>query len=169
MIDMTKNSIEIRKLPPGSWKEYRNLRLEALQNDPIAFGSSYKEEKLLTESEWKKRISNVRFAVSNDRLVGMIVFTHETKIKLRHIANIYGVYVSRRFRGQGIGSKLIEAALSEIKKNRNTIKINLHVNPKQEAAVELYKNHGFKIAGKLDKNLFVDGKFYDELIMEKFI
>jgi len=45
----------------------------------------------------------------------------------------------------------------------------LTVNPKQKAAVRLYKKYGFKIVGKLRKYLLVNGKFYDELVMEKFI
>jgi len=36
--------IEIKKLPPEKWQEYQKLRLDALLNDPIAFGSSYEEE-----------------------------------------------------------------------------------------------------------------------------
>ena len=54
-------------------------------------------------------------------------------------------------------------------KDKNVIKINLNVNPKQKAAVKLYRKFGFKVVGLLKKDLFVNSKFYDELIMEKFI
>jgi RimJ/RimL family protein N-acetyltransferase len=43
------------------------------------------------------------------------------------------------------------------------------VNPKQKAAVKLYEKCGFKTVGVLKKELYVNGKFYDELIMEKYI
>ena len=62
---------------------------------------------------------------------------------------------------------MIESVISQIKKNKNIIKINLTVNPKQKSAVKLYEKYGFKIVGKMKNDLYVDGKFNDELIMEK--
>ena len=159
--------IEIKKLASSRWKDYRALRLEALKNDPIAFGSSYNEEIKLSNNEWKRRIKNSLFALLNDKPIGTIVYIFENKTKTKHIANIYGVYVKKEYRGQGVGKKLVESAISLIKKNKNIIKINLNVNPKQKAAVKLYKKYGFKTIGVLKKDLYVNGKFYDELIMEK--
>lgn len=161
--------IEIKKLPSNRWKEYNQLRLEALKNDPAAFGSSYEEEKKLSESDWKRRIKNTLFAMDDNKPVGMITYVFNDKIKTRHIANIFGVYVKKEYRKQGIGKKLIERALSNIKKNKEIIKINLCVNPKQKTALNLYKKYRFKVIGRLKKDLFIDGKFYDELLMEKFI
>ncbi len=161
--------IEVIKLPPDRWKEFQDLRLEALQNDPLAFGTSYEEEKDLTENEWKRRIKNTLFALSNDKLVGMIVYIIENKIKTKHIANIYGVYVKKEFRGQGAGKKLIESALKIIQKNVNVSKIKLTANPKQVAAVKLYETFGFKLVGRLKKELKINDKFYDELIMERLL
>ncbi|MFX1453530.1 MAG: GNAT family N-acetyltransferase, partial [Promethearchaeota archaeon] len=65
--------IEVKKLSSDRWKNYRDLRLEALKSDPIAFSSSYEEEKIFPEKIWKKRINNALFAILNDKLVGMIV------------------------------------------------------------------------------------------------
>lgn len=159
----------VKKLPDKMWKEYKNLRLDALKTDPIAFGSSYEEEIKLPMKAWRKRIKNVIFAFSSDKPIGMITYVFKNKSKTRHIANIFGVYVKQEFRGQGIGEKLIESAISSIKKNKNIIKINLNVNAKQKAAVRLYEKYGFKSVGLLKKDLHVNGKFYDELIMEKMV
>ena len=109
------------------------------------------------------------FALSDDKTIGMIVFIFNNKRKIKHISNIFGFYVKERYRNQGVGKKLIESALSHIKKNKNIIKIDLIVNPKQKAALSLYKKFGFKVVGILRKDLLVNGKFYDELVMEKFI
>ena len=161
--------IEVKKLPTKRWKDYRNLRLEALKKDATAFGSSYEEEKKLLESEWKRRTGNTLFALSDDNPIGMIAYVFNNKKKIKHIANIFGFYVKEDYRNQGIGRKLIERTLLSIMKNKNIIKINLNVNSKQKSAVRLYKKFGFKIVGVLRKDLFVNGKFYNELIMEKFI
>ena len=161
--------VEIKKLSADRWKDYRSLRLEALKNDPTAFGSSYGEEMKLSEKEWKRRMKNTLFALSDNKPIGMIVYVFQKKAKIKHIANIFGVYVKREFRNRGIGKNLIESALLLIKENRNIIKINLNVNPRQKSALKLYKKYGFKTIGTLKKDLYINGRFYDELIMEKFI
>ena len=147
------------KLPPKRWKEYRTLRLEALKNDPTAFGSSHEEDIRLPPKEWKRRIRSVLFALVDNKPIGMIVLHFESKIKTKHIANIYGVYVKNEYRNLGIGTKLLESAISLAKKNKGTIKIDLNVNPKQKAAVNLYKKYDFKPVGILKKDLCINGKF----------
>lgn len=161
--------IEIKKLSEKNWKEFRELRLEALNTDPAAFGSSFEEEVLFSQKEWKKRIHDILFATFNNKPVGMIVYVFEEKLKIKHIANIYGVFVKKEFRGQKIGEQLIKNAISVISKRKDIIKIKLNVNPDQKSAVKLYEKYGFKITGKYSKELYVCGNFYDELIMEKFI
>jgi ribosomal protein S18 acetylase RimI-like enzyme len=161
--------IEVRGLPEERWRECRELRLEALKSDPSAFGSSYEEDCQLSEEEWKRRMKNSLFAVSNDTLVGMIACVFEPKMKTRHITSIFGVFVKREYRGQGVGKKLLESALSAIERNGNIKKIKLTVNPEQEAAVNLYKKYGFKPIGVMKGEIFFDSKFYDELIMEKLL
>jgi ribosomal protein S18 acetylase RimI-like enzyme len=162
-------NIIIRKLPQSRWKEYKELRLEALRSDPIAFGSSYEEEIELTQTDWKKRMKNVLFAEHDKTIVGMVVYFFKTNRKARHIAHIFGVYVKKRYRGHGIASALIENALRKIKDNESIVKINLTVNPTQVDAVRLYEKFGFKKVGKLSKELKIHDKFYDELVMELFI
>ena len=43
--------IEIKKLLAKRWKELRDLRLEALRSSPLAFGSSFDEEKPFKANE----------------------------------------------------------------------------------------------------------------------
>ena len=43
------------------------------------------------------------------------------------------------------------------------------VNAEQTVAVALYKQLGFELTGTLKKELQVDGRFYDELILEKLL
>ncbi|MBI1744339.1 GNAT family N-acetyltransferase [Candidatus Acetothermia bacterium] len=161
--------IEVKKLPEDRWKEHRDLRLEALQSDPIAYSSSYEYTEQLSEDVWKRRLSNVLFALSDDKPVGMIVYYFESETKIQHIANIFGVFVKKEYRGQGVGKKLMQSALSEIVKNSAIAKVKLTVTSVQTAAVKLYEKFGFKTVGKLEKELFVDGRYYDELVMEKHL
>jgi ribosomal protein S18 acetylase RimI-like enzyme len=159
--------IEVKTLPPERWREARELRLQALKTDPISFGSSYEEEENLTEAEWQRRMKNALFALSDGKVVGTITYVFSDRIKSKHIARIFGVYVHPNHRGRGVGKKLLESALELIQKNKDAVKVQLFVNQEQDVAVKLYKEMGFVVVGQMKKEIRVGERFYDELIMEK--
>ena len=97
----------------------------------------------------------------------MIVYVFDRGLKTRHIAEIYGFYVSANHRGEGIGTRLLEHALLMIRKNDRVIKVKLAVNPEQRVAVKMYKKAGFVATGRVKKELKVGRKFYGMLFMEK--
>jgi ribosomal protein S18 acetylase RimI-like enzyme len=160
---------EIRKLTPARWRDYRALRLEALKGEPEAFGSSYEEEIKLAYKDWRNRLRNVMFAFYEDKPVGMIAVVFNKRYKTKHIANIYSFYVSKGYRGNGLGGLLMGRALSTVKKHGGIAKVTLSVNTKQTPAINLYKKNGFVISGKLRKELKIKSRFYDEFIMEKLL
>jgi ribosomal protein S18 acetylase RimI-like enzyme len=162
--------IEVKSLPPERWREARELRLQGLKTDPVAFGSSYEEEENFTEDEWKRRTGNALFAISDDDiLVGTITYVFSDRIKTGHIARIFAAYVDPNYRGRGVGKKLLSTALNRIQENKNIVKVQLMVNIKQNAAVALYKSLGFAIVSEMKKELKVDDEFYDEYVMEKML
>ena len=159
--------IDITRLGADRWADYRRLRLQALQLEPTAFGSSHDEESSLPEHEWRRRIANALFAVNGGTPIGMIAVVQEPRRKVRHIAGIYGVYVDAAYRRQGVGDRLLAAALSAIQRLPDVLKVKLTVNPAQKAAVRLYARHRSETVGRLRRELHVDGLFYDELVMER--
>lgn len=162
--------IKIGRLPEFEWKKYKEIRLNALKNDSIAFGSSYEEEKDREDEVWRTRIKDALFALnSENEPVGLLAFLFNTRVKTKHRADIFSVFVTPEYRGIGIGKKLMNEALRMIKENKKVIKVNLTVNPLQIPAVKLYESFGFKMIGKLSKELFIEGKYYDELLMELLI
>lgn len=161
--------LQIVKLPEERWKEFKALRLEALQNDPLAFGSSYEEEIIFTDEIWRSRINNALFALNDDKAVGMVVYMISPKNKLNHVAEMFGVFVKEEYRNKKIGKQLVESAINKIRQKKNIIKIKLVVTAIQESAVKFYSSLGFEIVGTLKKELHVNSKFYDALIMEKLL
>jgi ribosomal protein S18 acetylase RimI-like enzyme len=143
--------------------------LEALKEEPLAFGGSYKEESDFSDKVWKERIHNTLFAILDDEPVGMIGFLLNQKNKLAHVAEIFGVYVKEDFRNSNIGGNLVEAAIKSIRENKSVIKIKLTVTSVQDPAIKLYSSFGFEIVGKLKKELKYEEKFYDAIIMEKIL
>lgn len=165
---MTSFLYPVKRLPESKWRACRDLRLEALQAEPLAFGSAFEAEVPLTEKEWRYRIQNALFALDQQEPVGMVVLIGDPGPKARHIANIYGLYVKASHRGNGIGYHLMAAALQEIRAWKRIRKVKLAVNVEQKAAITLYEQLGFVAVGKLKDELYYQGKYYDELIMERF-
>jgi ribosomal protein S18 acetylase RimI-like enzyme len=161
--------IKITKLPVERWADYRDLRLEALKSDPSAFGSAFEEEVALTEDEWKRRIRNTLFAMSDDAPIGMIVCLFNDRPKTRHIAEIVCVYVSASHRGQGVGTRMLRGALVRIRSKKRIVKVKLAVNHEQRAAVRLYEKASFVATGRTKKELKVGRRFYEMLFMEKHL
>ena len=161
--------IRIAKLPQKRWGAFKNLRLEALKTDPAAFGSSFEEEAKFSDDVWRERLRNALFALSDGELVGMLSYVFSARAKTRHVVNIYGVYVTPRRRGLGIGEMLIKQALSEIRKNNHIVKVDLSVNAHLHPAVSLYEKAGFKRVGRARNELKVGERYYDMLLMEKEI
>ena len=167
--DINFDDITISRLSPERYADFRVLRLEPLKTFSEAFGSSYEEESSFSDEVWKARIVNMLFALYKTSPIGMIGFLLRNRLKTRHIADVFSFYVSETYQGAGVGSRLMKEALLNIESDREIRKITLSVNCDMKAAVHLYTKFGFAISGRLTWELNVNGKFYDEFIMEKLV
>ena len=77
-------------------------------------------------------------------------------------AQVTNVAVHPDYRGQGIGTKLFEKLIEEVKILGATA-ITLEVRPSNEAAIKLYENFGLKSVGRR-KGYYLDNN-EDALIM----
>ena len=165
---------EIISLPPERWREAKQLRLEALLAEPSAFASSYEDELAFGDEVWLSRLTaaferdgNLTFfAEVEGGLVGMAGAGWSSKAKLRHVAEVYGVYVSADMRGCGFGSMLMRRLLEELRSLGQIEKARLDVNAESAAAIRLYEKLGFTIAGRARRELKVGGCYYDLHMME---
>lgn len=173
ILTLLKNFMEIYTLVPRDWEKYKELRLECLLNEPEAFGSSYEKSSQKNDADWKAEFEDpgsfIMVVSDAGQIVAMVGAYQEAKVKMKHMAYIWGVYVRKSYRGRGIGKKLMETALDFLAKNKEIEKVDLNVNTEQLSAVRLYEKLGFTIAGTLHKELKVAGKYYDEYMMEKFL
>ena len=58
-------------------------------------------------------------------------------------AYLYGLAISEEYQGQGLGNKLLDYSLKELKKQKIN-KVELTVDPDNERAIKLYQKFGFE-------------------------
>lgn len=170
------SEIEIVILSPEDWAEYKRIRLEALQDSPQAYGRSYNETVGETDEFWKEKMKDVQdgkrvrlFARLDGEIVGVVSGSPEHGEKLHHRVHINETYISPKARGKGAGKMLMQAIIEEFKKKPEVIVLSLNVAVTQKEAQKLYESLGFKIIGHIEKDINVNGTFYDTEIMELFI
>lgn len=163
--------MEIRKLTSADAGAYLKLRLEALQQNPEAFATTY--EDTMARVEPLKRVetnlnaegSSTLGAFIEQELVGVMTIAGEGAVKLRHRVNLLAVYVTPKVRGKQVGMSLLQAIIDHAKDWPYVEKINLTVVSTNEPAIQLYGKNGFQKFG-LETNAMKDGDIYvDEIYM----
>lgn len=170
-------NINVRKLQNHEWQKFKHIRLEALDDSPTAFGQSAEDESKKTDEQWESGVkftnenppSLALFAEIGEEIIGMVGSFTKDREKMKHIANVWGMYVNSEYRGQGIGRKLLESLIEELKNHSQIKKIRIGVVSSNTLAAELYKRLGFEVVGEFKKELFVDSKYYDELLLEMYL
>ncbi|RMF84568.1 MAG: GNAT family N-acetyltransferase [Nitrospinota bacterium] len=85
----------------------------------------------------------------------------------QYVADL-SVYVERRWRGKGVGRRLLET-LIPLGKALEYHKIVLSAFPFNAAGMRLYQGQGFRTVGIYKEMGLVDGKWVDTIIMEKLL
>lgn len=164
--------MDILRLPVEQWREYRDLRLRALKEDPEAFSSSYSASVGQPEAFWRKRLADAElaerswllFAKQDNRLLGMIgAFIEEGATDT---ATVVSVYVPREERGKKTAARLMEEMLRVLSEVPSLKKATLNVNVSQLAAIRLYKRFGFLETGTQPSTTGA-GETVEQVIMER--
>lgn len=167
--------MEIKLLKEQHAKEYWELRLEALQKNPEAFGSSYEETIKRTspiESTAERLVSKGSYTYGcfeEEKLAGVVTLVCEHGLKTKHKASIYAMYVTPAFRGTGVARKLMESAIQQAKDLPDVEQVMLTVVTTNEMARRLYLSLGFIIYGSEKRALKYKEEYYDEELMVLFL
>ncbi len=94
-------------------------------------------------------------------MVGMV----GAELKDGSIWCLKSVYVTPEYRGQGIGTRLLEKMVETLERNHHAHVIELTVNTVQLAAVRVYKKCGFTVREIKENQESGDGKKYTKFSM----
>jgi len=105
----------------------------------------------------------------NDIIVGSTSFSFGTRVKLAHTAGL-GTGVLPDWQGVGLGSWMLDRAISDMRTNPKIHRLELTVMDGNDIAQRMYERAGFKIEGRKDRSIRQpDGSYADEILMGMWI
>lgn len=119
------------------------------------------QRKLITQK------APVFYAVEGEQVVGWIDIVPLANPRMSHRGTL-GMGLKMGYRGKGLGSQLMEKALSYAR-SIGLEKIELRVYSTNLQAIELYKKFGFKQVGVIHKYRKFEGQYFDAILMEVFL
>jgi RimJ/RimL family protein N-acetyltransferase len=162
--------IVIRETSAADAVRFRELRLEALQNSPIAFSADYQKNFNHSWKYWEELLtpqpdeSTMFIAEYENKLIAMTGVMRGNSPKTRHAVWIWGVYVTPEWRGLHIAEELIISCLEWARAVKAAL-AKLGVAVVNEPAIRCYERCGFKTYGTEPRAVLVDGQYYDEYLM----
>lgn len=161
--------VEIRRLTEADAALFRDVRLEALQSDPDAFGSTYEAESTQPLSFFAGRIASgaVFAAFRNGALLGVAGFYVQQGPKHAHKGMLWGMYVRSGARGAGLGRQLVEAVIAHARTRVELLQLT--VISENTAARRLYAALGFEQYGIEKRAAKYRGRYHDDVLMAKML
>ena len=151
-------------MTPLHWEQVSKIYAEG-----IATGNATFQTSIPSWNEWDKahEIKPRLVAVDDDKIVlGWAALTSVSGRCVYAGVGEVSVYVSAAARGQGIGSKLLQALIIESEKN-NFWTLQAGIFPENMASIKIHELAGFRVIGKREKIGQMNGEWRDTLLLEK--
>ena len=166
----SRGIVVIRQSNLGDVSRFRELRLEALQESPTAFSMDYHRSSHYPTKYWEDTLvmddleAAIFFAEHEDHLIGMTGIARGRSPKTKHGAEVWGVYVTPKWRGLHIAEELIRAC-RDWAVARGIVILRLAVVATNRPAIRCYERCGFVTYGTEPRSLFFEQEYYDEYLM----
>jgi len=168
---MTESAVSIRRLTAADAPALRALRLESLQAYPAAFATAYEEDEGRSAEDFAIMLEGgddlaIFGAFVDGELVGMAGFAREARLKMRHKATLWGVYVKPARHGLKLGERLVQAVIGHAR--GRVLLLQACVSTTNPSARRVYFGLGFKSWGVEERALLVDGQWHadDHIVLE---
>ena len=159
----------LRQLEEDDWVAFRQLRLLATVEAPLAVLPTHEEEARRASAEVRARIAPtasqaVFGAFAGTDLVAIAGLRREPLVQGAHKATLWGVYVHPAHRRGGLARRLLGTACDHARA-QGVLQVHLAVNADNPRALALYASLGFSAYGREPRALCVEDVFYDEILM----
>jgi len=146
--------VSIRQILPDEGAAFRAIRFQAIQDSPLAFGSTLVDLQAQPPQYWEDRATsgaagseNVIFvAADGGPWVGIAAgFIDESAPERR--ADLVSMWVQPTYRKHGVGQLLVERIIVWATE-REARRVVLWVTRRNDAAISLYQRCGFRETGE---------------------
>ena len=133
---------------------FKLVRLNALEESPSAFGSTYAREKAFSESEWLTRVARW----NGEKGVGFLAMDGNAACGIagalvepqdRNRAQLVSMWTAPAHRKQGVGRLLVNAVV-DWAKIRRIQTLLLMVTSRNDDAIGFYERMGFARTGRTE-------------------
>ncbi|WP_081700593.1 arsinothricin resistance N-acetyltransferase ArsN1 family A [Sulfobacillus thermosulfidooxidans] len=155
-------------------EEYDLPKIQRIYNqgiaDRIATLDAEEKDEAMMRTWWAGHSTRygVLVAESDQDIVGWASLNPYSSRKAYQGVAELSIYIDRRWRGHGVGRKLLRA-LEEYARHQGFYKIVLFTFPHNVAGRRLYQRMGYREVGTFYRQGVLDGQYVDILAMEKFI
>ena len=157
----------VRRLTGDDAPAFRDIRLEGLQRHPEAFAASFEAEAAEDLAWFADRLTrNAVFGAFRDgSLLGIAGFHAQGHEKMKHKGVLWGLYLREAARGSGLAQALVDAVETLARQEVEVLSVTVVTS--NNAARALYERLGYVCYGTEPKALRVEGRDYDEALLEK--
>lgn len=155
-----------RRLSGTDAAEYQALRMEGFARHPLEFRIAPEDEADLSPDAVAKRLAEscVIGAFRDDVLIGIGGLTRDPRVKLRHKALLWGMYIRENARGAGAADGIMERLIEHARAAGVSI-VQLTVMADNPRARRVYERWGFRVYGIEPRAVRVEGRDHDEALM----
>lgn len=142
-----KGRLTIRRAQLGDEPILREIRLQALSDAPVAFGSTYERELARTTADWQRWISpGVTFILEDAAVAqGMVAGVHDADNPT--VVHLMAMWVHPKIRGSGGADELV-AAVIVWAQSEGAKSVQLQVIEGNDRARQFYERNGFRHTGQ---------------------
>jgi len=164
--------MEIRRIRADEGLQLKALRLRALADSPMAFGSTLAREQAYSDALWHERAASgaagdkvVTFVADDDnRLLGMAAgLAADAESPQDPI--MVGVFVDGTLRRQGIGAALVKKVI-DWARARGSARLLIWITAGNEPALALYRRYGFRATGVKRPTTHTPNLVENEMVLE---
>lgn len=128
------------------------------------FSMSLHDYEKFIESTGADNSSIILLATMDDEIISIASITSSPKARTKHVGTL-GIVIAEEHCGFGLGRILMDELIEWAKLNGTTKRIHLVTREDNAKAIELYKKVGFKEEGLLQQDTYINGVYYNTLIM----
>ena len=168
-----KNGMELkirralRKDLDAIWNIF-NIVVEEKKYIPVLSPVVSEFEKQSWYLKMREQQNLMLIAIVGEKIVGQLAVEHVDWETCSHVGEL-GLVILPKYRGLGIGRKLINSCLKIVRNKSLFKKITLSCFHNNHIALNLYKKLGFKEVGRKTYQFFINEEWLDEVLFELII